>query len=102
MYSVFGYEALANIDENAMNSEGSAMDNLTSTIITSVDRMMEQKGSTFSENIVKITVFQEEENISGKIAIVTGSYCGLGKQTALELAKRGAEVVLACRDFDKA
>ncbi|CAG7824749.1 unnamed protein product [Allacma fusca] len=54
------------------------------------------------QRIRRNKVFQEEENISGKIAIVTGSNCGLGKQTALELAKRGAEVVLACRDFDKA
>ncbi|CAG7824412.1 unnamed protein product, partial [Allacma fusca] len=43
MYSVFGFEALANIDENAMNSEGSAMDNLSSTIIASLDRTMEQR-----------------------------------------------------------
>ncbi|CAG7824750.1 unnamed protein product [Allacma fusca] len=54
MYSVFGFEALANIDGNAMNSEGSALDNLSSTIITSLDRTMEQKGSTFSENIVQM------------------------------------------------
>ncbi|CAG7720824.1 unnamed protein product, partial [Allacma fusca] len=54
MYSIFGFEALANIDENAMNSEGSAMDNLSSTIIASLDRTMEQRGRTFSENIVKI------------------------------------------------
>ncbi|CAG7818790.1 unnamed protein product [Allacma fusca] len=54
MYSVFGFEALENIDENAMNTEGSAMDNCSSTIIASLDRTMEQRGRTFSENIVKM------------------------------------------------
>jgi NAD(P)-dependent dehydrogenase (short-subunit alcohol dehydrogenase family) len=35
---------------------------------------------------------------SGKTAIVTGANAGLGYQTSLELARRGAHVVLATRD----
>ncbi|MEP0710976.1 oxidoreductase [Algoriphagus sp.] len=38
----------------------------------------------------------------GKIAVVTGANVGLGYETALGLAKQGAQVILACRDFDKA
>ena len=38
----------------------------------------------------------------GKIAIVTGSNTGIGKETARGLAARGATVVLACRDVAKA
>ena len=34
--------------------------------------------------------------------IVTGGNSGIGRQTALELARRGAHVVLACRDLAKA
>jgi len=45
---------------------------------------------------------EEEEDISGKIVIVTGANAGLGQETALQLAKRGAKVILACRDLQKA
>ncbi|CAH1163561.1 unnamed protein product [Phaedon cochleariae] len=36
-----------------------------------------------------------------KIIIITGSNTGIGKETAWELARRGARVVMACRDMDK-
>jgi NAD(P)-dependent dehydrogenase (short-subunit alcohol dehydrogenase family) len=39
---------------------------------------------------------------SGRIALITGANSGLGFQTSLMLAKKGAEVVLACRNLTKA
>lgn len=39
---------------------------------------------------------------SGRTAVVTGGNTGLGFETALMLAQHGAEVVLACRNDDKA
>lgn len=39
---------------------------------------------------------------SGRTAVVTGASGGLGLETARVLAQRGADVVLACRDMDKA
>lgn len=41
-------------------------------------------------------------SLSGKTAIITGANSGIGYITALELAKKGAHVVLACRNQNRA
>lgn len=43
----------------------------------------------------------DEVRIDGKIVIVTGSNTGIGKETVQELARRGARVYMACRDFKR-
>jgi len=45
--------------------------------------------------------FSESFRADGKIVIVTGANCGIGKETAISLAKRGAKVILACRDVER-
>ncbi len=38
----------------------------------------------------------------GRVVLVTGANSGIGYQTSIALAKKSAEVIMACRDFDKA
>lgn len=44
---------------------------------------------------------RQEISITNKVVVITGANSGLGKHAALEMAKRGAIVILACRDLKK-
>jgi NAD(P)-dependent dehydrogenase (short-subunit alcohol dehydrogenase family) len=44
----------------------------------------------------------EGRDLSGKVAVVTGGYAGLGLETARVLAKAGATVIVPARDPEKA
>ena len=43
---------------------------------------------------------QQEEDLAGKVAIITGSSRGIGKQAAVALARRGVKVVVTARTVD--
>ena len=58
---------------------------------------------TFSVYIVKQATrgayFNGPELLKGKTVIVTGANSGIGFETAIEIAKRQANLILACRDI---
>ncbi|CAL8336259.1 unnamed protein product [Boreogadus saida] len=54
-------------------------------------------GYIFHNLVVKGNRCTSTAKLHGKTVIVTGSNTGIGKKTAITLAKRGARVILACR-----
>ncbi|XP_063905056.1 retinol dehydrogenase 11-like [Zophobas morio] len=45
---------------------------------------------------------KSKKSLVGKTAIITGANTGIGYETALEFAKRGCRVIMACRNQEKA
>lgn len=65
------------------------LENILNYTIKSVSCRRYLKGTSWNRSDLKMT---------GKVVVITGANSGIGKATALDLAKRGATVYMACHD----
>jgi len=45
---------------------------------------------------------KSDVKLTGKTVIITGANTGIGLETAIDLSKREAKVIMACRNMEKA
>ncbi|KAK9501503.1 hypothetical protein O3M35_012215 [Rhynocoris fuscipes] len=53
-------------------------------------------------NFITLGICKSDKKMNGKTVIITGANSGIGFETALDIAKRGARVIMACRDLERA
>ncbi|KAL6420043.1 hypothetical protein ACFW04_010999 [Cataglyphis niger] len=52
--------------------------------------------------VYTLGICKSKNKMNGKTVIITGCTSGIGKETARDIAKRGARLIMACRNMDTA
>ncbi|CAH1802574.1 unnamed protein product [Owenia fusiformis] len=52
-------------------------------------------------SIKRTTFCKSTRRLTGKTILITGGNCGIGREVALDLAKRGGRVIIACRNKER-
>lgn len=67
------------------------------------DREVIEGNNTFppDREVIGGKNYPGEEQLEGRTVVITGANTGIGRETALEMARRRARVIMACRDMSK-
>ena len=102
VFNLVGYAAVAYIGKQFFNGKGGWVGGFSATVHTHSFIHVCLFNQTTHPPTHPPTYpggrYDDEPNLTGKVAVVTGGNSGIGKETAIRLSGLGARVIIACRN----